>query len=87
MPPHANPLTDGIQSLMLLIFVLMLFSNLAGGSSDAVVKPIFGIVGQVVGAIVSLLTIALTTLCTVGFSFAASTARNLLGYSKRKINR
>jgi len=91
MTPHTNLFTDCIQSVMLLIFVLMLFSNLAGGSSDAVLKPVFGIVSQVVGAIMTLMTIALTALFTVGFSAIASAAKNLLGSaqgsSKRNINR
>ena len=78
-----------IEQILLVIFMLMLFVGIAGGNPGMVIKPVFDIVGQLLGTILSLLcslilTVfrALITLLTSGLQALVAMLTN-----SRNINR
>jgi ABC-type polysaccharide/polyol phosphate export permease len=50
-----------IEQILLVIFMLMLFVGIAGGNPSMVIKPVFDIVRQLLGTILSLLCSLLLT--------------------------
>ncbi len=88
MSPQATPL-GFIEQILLLIFILMLFAGIAGGNPGMIIKPVFDIVGQLLGTVLSLLcslilTVfrALLTLLVSGLQALAAMLAN-----SRNINR
>jgi hypothetical protein len=79
------------EPLLLLVFTLMLLVGIAGGNPGIVLKPVFDILGQLLGAFISLLCTAVTALIRVGIGLALSAGQKLLDglqeSSKRNINR
>lgn len=73
----------GIEQILLLLFMLMVLVAIAGGNPSMVLKPVFDIVGQIVVALISLLSTLLITLFRVlgsvlvsGIKAAAETLRS-----------
>jgi len=80
---EANSALGAIEQLFLLIFVLMVLVGIAGGNPSVVLKPMFDIVGQIVMALLSLLSTLLISLIrllgcllTSGIKLTAETLRN-----------
>lgn len=69
---HANSPLGFIEQIILIIFTLMLFAGLAGGNPSMVLKPTFEIAGQIVMALISLLSALITTLFRVALSAVIS---------------
>ncbi len=67
-----------IGQLLLPIFMLMILVGVVGGNPSMVLKPTFDILGQIVMAIISLLSTLITTLFRVGLSGLLSGAQALL---------
>lgn len=89
MEAHANSPLGFIEQILLLIFMLMLFAGIAGGNPGMIIKPVFDIVGQLLGTILGLLcnlilTVfrALITLLTSGLQALVAMLAN-----SRNINR
>lgn len=55
----------GIEQIFLLLFMLMVLVGIAGGNPSMVLNPVFDIVGQMVKALISLLSTLLITLFRV----------------------
>ena len=73
----------GIEQILLLIFMLVVLVGIAGGNSSMVLKPVFDIVGQIVMALISVLSTLLISLFRVlasalvsGLQFLAETLVN-----------
>lgn len=64
MTPTSSPLC-GIEQVLLLLFMLMVLVGIAGGNPSMVLNPVFDIVGQMVRALLSLLSTLLITLFRV----------------------
>lgn len=64
MTPTSSAL-GGIEQIFLLIFMLMILVAIAGGNPSMVLKPVFDIVGQLVMALISLLSQLLIALFRV----------------------
>lgn len=80
--PISSPLA-GIEQIFLLLFMLMILVAIAGGNPSMVLKPMFDIVGQIVMALLSLLSTLLISLFRVlgtvavsGINLAAETLKN-----------
>src|SRR5579885_182134 len=73
--PHMEQL---IGQLLLPIFMLMILVGVVGGNPSMVLKPTFDILGQIVMAVISLLSTLITTLFRVGLSGLLSGAQALL---------
>ena len=85
--PMSSPLA-GIEQIFLLLFMLMILVAIAGGNPSMVLKPTFDIVGQIVMALLSLLSTLLITLFRVlgnvlvsGIKLLSETLRN--GYGRQ----
>ncbi|MBZ0189783.1 MAG: hypothetical protein K8F91_26290 [Candidatus Obscuribacterales bacterium] len=81
----------GIEQIFLLIFMLIVLVGIAGGDASMVLKPVFGIVQQIVMSLISLLSNLLMSLFTLsanllisGFKLLAETLANA---SKSEKNR
>jgi hypothetical protein len=78
-----------MEQILLPVFVLMLLVGIAGRNPGMVVKPLFDIVSQLVGALLQLLCTLLTTLfraaCTLMVS--AIQAISTMVINSRNINR
>jgi hypothetical protein len=90
MTPTSSPL-GGIEQVLLLLFMLMVLVGIAGGNPSMVLNPVFDIVGQMVKALLSLLSTLLITLFRVlgsvlvsGIKLLAETLKN---GSRRQNNR
>ena len=55
----------GIEQILLLVFMLVVLVGVAGGNPSMVLKPVFDIVGQIVMALISLLSTLLISLLRV----------------------
>jgi len=73
----------GIEQILLLIFMLVVLMGIAGGNPSMVLKPVFDIVGQIVMALISVLSTLLISLFRVlasalvsGLQFLAETLVN-----------
>lgn len=64
MTPTSSPL-GGIEQVLLLLFMLMVLVAIAGGNPSMVLNPVFDIVGQMVKALLSLLSTLLISLFRV----------------------
>lgn len=64
MTPTSSPF-GGIEQVLLLLFMLMVLVAIAGGNPSMVLNPMFDIVGQMVKALISLLSTLLITLFRV----------------------
>lgn len=80
---EANSVLCGIEQILLLLFVLMVLVGIAGGNPSMVLKPVFDIFGQIVMALLSLLSAILISLIrllgsllTSGIKLTAETLRN-----------
>lgn len=80
---EANSALGGIEQVFLLLFVLMVLVGIAGGNPSMVLKPVFDTVGQIVMALLSLLSTLLISLIrllgsllTSGIKLTAETLRN-----------
>lgn len=80
---EVNSVLLGIEQLFLLLFLLMVLVGIAGGNPSMVLKPVFDIVGQIVMALLSLLSTLLISLIkllgsllTSGIKLTAETLRN-----------
>lgn len=62
---EADSVLGGIEQIFLLLFVLMVLVGIAGGNPSMVLNPVFDIVGQMVRALLSLLSTLLITLFRV----------------------
>lgn len=78
-----------MEQILLLVFMLMLFVGIAGGNTGMVVKSLFDIVSQLVGAVLQLLCTLIITLfraaCTLVVSAIQSISTMLA--NSRNINR
>jgi hypothetical protein len=78
-----------MEQLLLPVFMLMLLVGIAGGNPGMVVKPLFDIVSQLVGALIQLLSTLIVTLfraaCTLVVS--AIQAISTMIINSRNINR
>lgn len=88
MSPQPTPL-GFIEQILLVIFMLILFAGIAGGNPGMIIKPVFDIVGQLLGTVLSLLcSVILTvfrTLLTLFVSELQALAATLA--NSRNINR
>ena len=82
MAPTSSPL-GGIEQILLLLFMLMVLVAIAGGNPSMVLNPVFDIVGQMVKALISLLSTLLISLFRVlgtvlvsGINLAAETLKS-----------
>ena len=82
MTPPLSSL-GGIEQISLLIFMLIVLVAIAGGDPSMVLKPVFGIVQQIVMSLISLLSNLLMSLFTLsanllisGFKLLAETLAN-----------
>lgn len=89
MEAHASSPLGFIEQILLVIFMLMLFAGIAGGNPGMIIKPVFDIVGQLLGTILGLLSNlvltvfrALITLLTSGLQALVAMLAN-----SRNINR
>lgn len=80
---EATSVLAGIEQIFLLLFVLMVLVGIAGGNPSMVLKPVFDIVGQIVIALLSLLSTLLislirllVSLLTSGIKLTTETLRN-----------
>jgi hypothetical protein len=80
---EANSVLCGIEQIFLFLFVLMVLVGIAGGNPSMVLKPVFDIVGQIVMALLSMLSTLLISLIrllgsllTSGIKLTAETLRN-----------
>ena len=80
---EANSVLGGIEQIFLLLFVLMVLVGIAGGNPSIVLKPMFDIVGQIVMALLSMLSTLLISLIrllggllTSGIKLTTETLRN-----------
>jgi len=80
---EANSVLCGIEQIFLLLFVLMVLVGIAGGNPSMVLKPVFDIVGQIVMALLSMLSTLLISLIRLlgsllmsGIKLTAETLRN-----------
>jgi len=91
MTPHAYSPLGIFEPILLLVFTLMLFAGLAGGNAAMVLKPLFEIFAQLLGAFLSIFCALLSTALRVGFAFLLSAGQKLLSglqeHSERNSNR
>ena len=78
-----NSVLAGIEQIFLLLFVLMVLVGITGGNPSMVLKPVFDIVGQIVMALLSMLSTLLISLIrllgsllTAGIKLTTETLRN-----------
>jgi TRAP-type C4-dicarboxylate transport system permease small subunit len=90
MTPTSSPL-GGIEQVLLLLFMLMVLVGIAGGNPSMVLNPVFDIVGQMVRALLSLLSTLLITLFRVlgnvlvsGINLLAETLKNGSGRQNKR---
>ncbi len=78
-----------IEQILLLIFMLMLFVGIAGGNPSMVIKPVFDIVGQLLGTVLSLLCSLLLTVFRASITLLTSGLQALVAMltNSRNINR
>lgn len=78
-----------IEQILLVIFMLMLFVGIAGGNPSMVIKPVFDIVGQLFGIILSLLCSVLLTVFRALITLLMSGVQALVAMltNSRNINR
>lgn len=78
-----------IEQILLVIFMLMLFVGIAGGNPSMVIKPVFDIVGQLLGTILSLLCSLFLTVFRALITLLTSGLLALVAMltSSRNINR
>lgn len=74
---HVNSPLGFVEQIILVVFTLMLFAGIAGGNPGMVLKPTFEIVGQIVMALISLLSALITNLFRVVLSVLISGAQAL----------
>jgi hypothetical protein len=90
MAPHAYSPLGIFEPILLIIFTLMLLTCLAGGNAGMILKPVFELAGQLLGAFLSLLCVALSTLLRLVVSTALSLGQQLHSgleqHSKRNSN-
>lgn len=90
MTSTSSPL-GGIEQILLLLFMLMVLVGIAGGNPSMVLNPVFDIVGQMIKALISLLSTLLITLFRVLGSLFVSVikllAETLKNGSGRQNNR
>lgn len=65
MTTPTSSMLSGIEQIFLLLFMLMVLVGIAGGNPSMVLNPVFDIVGQMVKALISLLSTLLITLFRV----------------------
>lgn len=65
MTTPTSSVLGGIEQIFLLLFMLMVLVGIAGGNPSMVLNPVFDIVGQMVKALISLLSTLLITLFRV----------------------
>lgn len=78
-----------IEQILLVIFMLMLFVGIAGGNPSMIIKPVFGIVGQLLGTILSVLCSLLLTVFRALITLFMSGLQALVAMltNSRNINR
>ena len=79
MTPATSPVLGGIEQILLVLFILMIFISITGGNPSTVLKPFFDIVAQIAMALLSLLCALLTTVLHVGLSLLVSSGQTLAG--------
>ena len=62
METFPNSALAFVEQIILLFFTLMLFVGIAGGRADSVLKPLLDIIGQLFGALLSVLSMLLVML-------------------------
>jgi len=77
MTPTTSPVLGGIEQILLVVFILMIFVGTAGGNPSMVLKPLFEIVSQIVMALISLLCALLTSLLQIGMAVLLSGSQTL----------
>jgi len=88
MSPQATPL-GFIEQILLVIFMLMLFAGIAGGNPSMIIKPVFDIVGQLLGTVLSLLCSLILTVFRTLLTLLVSGLQALAAMlaNSRNINR
>lgn len=88
MFPQASPL-GFIEQILLVIFMLMLFAGIAGGNPGMIIKPVFDIVGQLLGTVLSLLCSMILTVSRTLLTLPVSGLQALAAMltNSRNINR
>lgn len=78
-----------IEQILLVIFMLMLFVGIAGGNPSMIVKPVFDIVGQLLGTLMSLLCSLILTVFKALITLLMSGLQALVAMltNSRNINR
>jgi hypothetical protein len=78
-----------MEQILLPVFMLMLLVGIAGGNPGMVVKPLFDVVSQLVGAVLQLLCTLIVTLfraaCTLVLSAIQAISTTII--NSRNINR
>ena len=77
MTPTTSPVLGGIEQTLLVVFILMVFVGIAGGNPGMVLKPLFDIVGQIVMALISLLSALVISLLRLAMSVLLSGGQSL----------
>ena len=78
MTPHIDSLFGIVEQVFLLAFILMLLVGLAGGRSEAVIRPLFEIFSTMLSALMGLMLLLLKTLLSALSNIVASGAHNWL---------
>ncbi|HEY9786349.1 MAG TPA: hypothetical protein V6D17_13160 [Candidatus Obscuribacterales bacterium] len=84
---HVNSPLAGVEQILLIIFMLMVFVGIAGGNPSMVLKPVFEIIGQILMALISLLTALITTLFRVVLSVFLAAIQSLAAGLKSNSSR
>ena len=89
MEAHATSPLGFIEQILLVIFMLMLFAGIAGGNPGMIIKPVFDIVGQLLGTLLSLLCSLILTLFRTALTLFVSGLQALTAMlaNSRNINR
>jgi len=89
MEQYANSPFGFVQQILLVIFILMLFTGIAGGNPGMIIKPVFDIVGQLVGTLLSLLCSLILTVFRTALTLLVSGLQALATMlaNSRHINR
>lgn len=78
-----------IEQILLVIFMLMLFAGIAGGNPGMIIKPVFDIVGQLLGTVLTLLCSLILTVFRTLLTLLVSGLQALAAMlaNSRNINR
>ena len=91
-PTGGSPIVAGMEQILLLVFILMTLVGIAGGNPSSVLRPVCGLVAQVLTALLSLICSLLVTAMQILLPMLVIGLRNVIGaiesaYQKRRIGK